>query len=489
VRPGERARRARIAAIAAARSLPEALPMDSMIEQLADYASSLRFEELPSEVVRECGRKLLDTLGCAAGGFRSRPAAIARAIARRATGDPPARILGTLEPSTPELAAFANGVAARYLDFNDTYMGRSPGHPSDMFAALLAAAEIAHADGRAFVVATVLAYEVFGNLADCAPRDQGWDHTVYGVLGAALGAGALLGLKREQLAHAVALALTPNLALGQTRTGELSMWKGCAAANASRNGLFAALLAREGMTGPAQAIEGKWGLWNALGRFRWAPFGGRGGPYRILEAHIKRHPAVIHAQTPISVAVELHGRAAPEEIERIAIETYWVAERYADRSDALWNPATRETADHSIPYCVAAALLDGEVTERTFSAERLADARLRALIARTEVRENPDYTAAQPGQWPCRIELALRGGGRLAAEARYFEGHARRPLSDSELERKFRALASPVLAPERIAAILERTRALERLADLGELVALFDFRDERAAPLAGAASR
>ena len=368
-----------------------------MIEQLAEYAVGLRYKDLTSEAVHECKRRLIDTLGCLAGGFGARPSVIARTLARRGRGDPSARILGTQERSTPELAAFANGVMMRYLDFNDVYFGKSAGHPSDIFAAVLAAADAVRADGRSVITASALAYDVFCNLSESVPREQGWDHTVFGVIADAAGAGKLLSLPREKMGNAIALAVIPNMALEQTRTGELSMWKGCAAANAARNGVFAAQLAQEGLTGPAQAIEGKWGLWHPLGRFQWQPFGGRGRPFRVTQTHIKYFPAVVHAQTPITVALELHGKARPEEIEAIAIETYWVAERYVDRDNALWHPATRETADHSIPYCVAAALLDGAVTEESFSARRIRDrAHRRADRAHHDAREDPAFSTTAP---------------------------------------------------------------------------------------------
>lgn len=449
--------------------------MDTMIERLAAYAAALRFEDLTDEAVHECKRRLVDTLGCLVGGFDAEPARIARAIARRARGEPSARILGTQEPTTPELAAFANGVALRYLDFNDAYFVKSAGHPSDVFAAVLAAADAVRADGRSVITAATLAYEVFCNFSDTVPRERGWDHVVYGAVACAVGAGKILGLSRAEMGQAVALAAVPNMALEQTRTDELSMWKGCAAANAARNGLFAALLAREGLTGPQRAIEGRWGMQHALGRFEWAPFGGRGGPFRITQTHIKYFPAVIHAQTPITVALELYGRLAPGDIEAIAVDTYWVARRYAERSNALWNPATRETADHSIPYCVAVALLDGEVTGASFGEERIRDPRIRRLIERTTLREDPEYSRAHPHEWPCRIEVALRGGARLAAQARYFKGHVRRPLTDEEVERKFRALAGRHLAAERMDAMLSKAWALERIADVAELLSLLEF--------------
>jgi 2-methylcitrate dehydratase len=329
-----------------------------------------------------------------------------------------------------------------------------------------------HADGRSAITASALAYDVFCNFSESVAREQGWDHTVFGVIADAAGAGKLFRLPREKMGNAIALAVIPNMALEQTRTGELSMWKGCAAANAARNGVFAAQLAQEGLSGPAQAIEGRWGLWHPLGRFQWQPFGGRGRPFRVTQTHIKNFPAVVHAQTPITVALELHGKARPEEIEAIAIETYWVAERYVDRDNALWHPATRETADHSIPYCVAVALLDGAVTEASFSARRIRDARISALIEHTTIREDPAFTRLHPQEWPCRIELTLRGGEKRTAQARYFKGHAKRPLSDEEVERKFRALAAPLLGLRGADVVLAKAWRLDRLSNIGELLKL-----------------
>ena len=450
-----------------------------MIERLAAYAAGLRYRDLPPDVVHECKRRLVDTLGCAIGGFDSQPAAIARALARRAHGRPAARILGTQESTSPELAAFANGVAMRYLDYNDAYAAKSTGHPSDVFAGVLAAADATRADGRAAIVASTLAYDTFCNFSESVPRDIGWDHTVYGVVACAVGAGKILGLTRKAMGNAVSLAIVPNMALEQTRTGELAMWKGCAAADAARNGVFAAQLAGEGMCGPTQAIEGKYGLWRALGSFQWQPFGGHGGPFRVTRTHIKYFPAVVHAQSPVTVALKLHGTVAPEDVESIAIDTYWIAERYVDRANALWHPTTRETADHSIPYCVAAALIDGHVGERTFSAARIRDPRIAALIERTTLRESPDFSKTYPSEWPCRIEIRLRGGETRAAETRHFKGHAQNPLTDGEIEGKFRSLAAGALSPAQIDKVLATAWRLEKLDDIGKLLGLLRFRGKK----------
>jgi 2-methylcitrate dehydratase len=272
------------------------------------------------------------------------------------------------------------------------------------------------------------------------------------------------------MAEAISLSITPNIALEQTRLGELSMWKGCAAANASRNGVFAALLAAEGMTGPDYAIEGKAGLYHAVGKFEWAPFGGRGGPFRIGETHLKYYPAVVHSQSPITAAVQLAGRFAPADVARIVVETYWVARRYTDRASPLWRPATRETADHSLPFIIAAALLDGAVTAETFSEERLHDPNIRTLMERMEIRENPDFTAAHPRRWHCRIEVHAASGTPFIAQTEYFKGHARNPMSDAEVEDKFRTLAAPRLGRAELDNLLQALWRIDQLADVSAVV-------------------
>jgi len=449
--------------------------MDKTIESLADYATNLRYEDLTPEAVHECKRRLIDTLGCLVAAFDAEPSVIARALARRSTGNPPARILGTQELSTIELAAFANGTMLRYLDFNDAYFGKSSGHPSDNFAAVLAPADALHADGRRVVTASTLAYEVFCNFDEVVPRELGWDYTIYGVIASAVAAGKIVGLSRAAMGNAIALATVANLALDETRRGELAMWKGCAAANAARNGVFAAQLAAEGMTGPELAIEGKWGLFHPLGRFEWAPFGGRGAPFRVTQTHLKYYPAVVHAQTPITAAVELHRSLPPPDIESIAIESYWVANRYTDRASPLWRPGTRETADHSLPYCVVAAILDGDITAASFSEPRIKDPVLAGLLERTTIKELPEFTRLHPTEWPCRIVITSRKGERKVAEARHFKGHAKRPLTDAEVERKFRSLTAARFTKEQADAVLAKSWSLERMTDIGELLSLFSF--------------
>ena len=447
--------------------------MDKNTEALARYAADFRYEDMPAEVVHETKRKLIDTLGCALGAFNAEPCRIARAVARRSVGNPPARILGTQDKSTPEQAAFANGAMVRCQDYNDSYLSSASCHPSDAWSAVLAVGDAMHASGKAVIAGAALAYEGSCNFADAMPREQGWDNVFYDVVGSALGCAKVLGLNQEQMTHTIAFAIVPNVTLEQTRLGELSMWKGCAGANAARNGAFAAILAHEGMTGPQDVIEGKWGLWNLLGcEFQWAPFGGRGGPYRITRTHIKYYPGVVHAQSPISAALQLHPQINADDVASVVIESYWVAKRYTNRDTHLWHPATSETADHSIPYLVAAALIDGDITAATLAEERLRDPKLQRLMAKISIQQNAEFEKAYPAEMQCRIVVTTKGGESKSAHVRHFKGHIRSPLTDAEVEAKFRTLTEHVVDARQADAIIAKAWQLDKLDDIGEVLAL-----------------
>src|SRR5213594_4646234 len=249
--------------------------MDPTTEYLSDYACKLTYEDLSAEAVHQVKRTLVDTLGCVVGAFDSEPPSIARRMASRVQGDPPARILGSSQTTSTDFAAFANTVLVRYLDCNDTYAARGTGHPSDMIPAVLAAGDGHGAGGRAVITAIAAAYEVFCRFADRIPL-KGWDQGMFAAIGAACGAGKILGLDQAAIGNAISIAITSGVPLGVTRIGELSMWKGCATAGAVRTAVFAAGLAAEGMTGPGAPFEGRDGLWQHLGLEppKWERFGG-----------------------------------------------------------------------------------------------------------------------------------------------------------------------------------------------------------------------
>ncbi|MSQ06428.1 MAG: MmgE/PrpD family protein [Dehalococcoidia bacterium] len=458
--------------------------MDRTTELLSSFACQLSYEDLSPQVVHQVKRTLADTLGCAMGGFTSEPAKIARRMAGMVGGSLPARILGTEHYSAPDMAGFANGVMVRYLDCNDSYFSPGGGHPSDMIAATLALADPLGADGREVITSIVLAYEVFCRLSDqVVGGDFGWDQGMFSGIGAACAAGKIMGLNQEQMGHAISLSVVPNLPLRATRVGELSMWKGCAAASATRAGIFAAQLAQEGMAGPYQPFDGRFGLWEqAVGHpVEIAPFpssnraGSRGGhgpaeEFRIAETTFKFFPSQIHTQGPIGLALELRAQVAPSEIASIRIQSYHSAVSSAAEEPEKWDPKTRETADHSIPYLVAVALQDGAVTPASFTTQRIGDPALRPLIAKMTIEENPEFTQRYPAEYNCRIEVTTRAGKPLVAATAYPKGNRRNPLADAEVDTKFRRLASSVLAEAQCDRALELVWSLEQQPSLEELL-------------------
>ena len=448
--------------------------MDPTTEYLSEYACTLAYEALSPEAVHQVKRTLVDTMGCGAGAFDGEPASIARRAASRVRGTPAARILGSPQQTSTDLAAFANTVLVRYLDCNDTYAARGTGHPSDMIPGVLAVADGHRADGRAVITAITAAYEAVCRLADEVPL-KGWDQGMFAAIGAACGAGKILGLDRVALGNAISIAITTGVPLGVTRIGELSMWKGCATAAAVRTGVFAAELAAEGMTGPGHPFEGRDGLWQHLGidAPKWPRFGGGDEPFRIVSTSFKAYPAVVHTQGPIGLVLELRPQVALAEIDSVRVSTYGEAVRRTATEAEKWDPRTRETADHSIPYLVAAALQDGGVTPATFAPSRIQDPALRPLIKKLTVVEEPEFTRRYPAEACTRIEVTTTDGRRLSAETSHPKGHSRNPLTDGEVEAKFRGLAFGALGPKRCDRLLAEIWSLEKSATLDGLFESF----------------
>ncbi len=446
--------------------------MDRSLEYISDYGASLSYDGLTGEAVHAVKQRLLDSIGCALGAYTAEPCKMVRRLCFP-TGSPlTARVMGSLAGTSPEMAAFANATMVRYLDFNDAYRVKDAGHPSDVISAVLAMGEAVHADGKALITATVLAYEVQCRIIEETILDQkGWDQPVYVVLGAALGAGKLLGLTKEQLGNAAALALTPNMAMYQNRVGELSMWKAGAAGMAARQGIFAALLAREGMTGPEEAIEGKYGLMNQVtGPFSFEPLGGDGNRFRIARTNIKSYPVRDSCQLVVRTALDLRQQVPPEEIESLHVDTYASAYRWAVEPAQLWAPKTRETADHSIPFSIAAAVLDGDVSPQSFSHGRFLDPDVLDLMGRMRIEESPEFTAQTPGVRNCRIEAATRSGETRVAHRALTAEEVEKGMTDEEVEAKYLGLVRDVLTPDQARATLDLVGRLEEVDDVGRIL-------------------
>jgi 2-methylcitrate dehydratase len=459
--------------------------MDETTGALSRYVAALRHDDLTPRAIHAAKRHLIDSLGCAMGGYGSEPAAIARRVAPVCSGAPSARLLGDGRATTAEAAAFAGSVMIRFLDANDTYIARGSGHPSDMLGAVLAAAQARRASGKDLVLATIAGYEVFGALADqVSLRDRGWDQGVFIAPASAAAAGVLLGLSAEQIADAIAIAATANVPTRQTRAGELAMWKGCATALAAKSGLFAALLAREGMTGPTAAFEGRHGLWEqATGPFELGPLGGGARPFTIERTNMKFFAAEYHAQAPIAMALGLRAKVRVEEIAAIDVRIYAMAHSEIGSEPAKWDPQTRETADHSLPYMLAVALHDGRVTPASFEPRRFLDPGLRPLMRRIRVTAHAEFTGRFPHELISEIEVTTRSGERLTERSPYPKGHARNPLTDAEVDAKFHDLSTDVLGAARADAALRALWRLEEAEQVGSVLELLTVEAAQAARL------
>ncbi len=424
---------------------------DRYASLFASYAHATRWEALPQAAVHEVKRRVLDSVGVALAAFDDDAPTAARRFALELPQPAGATLWGTDARVAPEAAAFANGVSVRYLDFNDTYLSREPLHPSDVIPGLMALCQWRNRPVRDLIAGIAVAYEIGVALCDSLSlRARGWDHVNYIGVAAACGAGTLLGLAPAQIEHAVSIAAVPHASMRQTRAGELSMWKGAAAANSTRNAVFAALLAEQGFTGPYRPFQGEMGfLRQMLGveNFDDAPFRpleDGAPPSRILDTYIKRWPVEYHAQSAVDIAVDLRGQlgagdsadAVAGAVESVHIDTFGVAYEIIAMDPEKWAPRTRETADHSMPYIVAVALLDGSVDSASFSDERLADPRVRSILDRTMLRMDPELDKGYPEGIPNRITVATAGGRQFAGEQSYPRGHFRNPMSDDEVEAK-----------------------------------------------------
>ena len=443
--------------------------MLTLAQRLAEYAVGLDFSRLPPVAVHEVKRCMIDSLGCALGAWDAEPCVIARRVATRFGAERGAALWGTGHRAPPDWAAFANGCLVRYLDFNDTYLSREPAHPSDNIAAAFAMAEAEGASGRDLIVAIVLAYEVQCRLCDTASlRALGWDHVTYVAFSSALAAARLLRLDVEKTRHAVNIAGVSAGSLRQSRVGELSHWKAGTVAHAARRGVFAALLAAEGMTGPAPIFEGAMGFEKLVSHAALGEVVLSRDDFMIMKTSIKSSPAEYHSQSAIDAALRLRAQIGEvAAIESVLVQSHDAAVDIIGSGPEKWRPQSRETADHSLPYIVAAALADGEITDRQFAPERFTDPALLSLVQRVKIERHSELSARYPGAVGNIVTVRLRDGRALSERVDHPLGHAMNPLTDAQLGAKFHALADARLGAERAAAVLQAAWNLDAIADVG----------------------
>ena len=447
------------------------------VERLAAFVSARTWDDISSAGRGALKIRVLDALGCALGALGGPPVQAVRAEVDELGGTPRCTLIGGGR-SAPDRAALLNGAAVRYLDFNDSYF--APGetcHPSDNLAPVLAAAEYAGASGRELLTALAVAYQVQCRLSDEAPvRARGFDHVTQGAYAAAAGTAKALRLDPVQTANAVAIAGTALNALRVTRTGALSQWKGLAYPFAGFGAVEAALLAARGITGPAEVFEGNKGFMDAVaGRFEldWE----HEDLERVRRTFLKRYNAEIHSQSALEGLLELRAthRVDPERVERIELETFQVAYDIIGGGEegAKVEVATKEEADHSLPYLLAVALLDGQVLPEQYAPQRIVAPDVQALLRRVEVRPADDLSARFPAEHACRLRLVLDDGTVLTVDKSDYEGFLTRPMTWQRAREKFERLAAAAVEPEHAAELADAVADLDELEtrDLTALLA------------------
>lgn len=447
------------------------------VEQLATFVLRTSYDDLSKEARHQLKIRVLDSLGCALGALNEEPIKIIKTQIEDFGGNGYCTAIGG-NRTAPDRAALYNSALVRYLDFNDSYLAKGETcHPSDNLGAVMAASEYAKRSGREFLTALAVAYHVQCRLSDVAPvRAKGFDHTTQGSYAVAAGVSKALGLDRIKTANAIAISGTAFNALRVTRTGALSNWKGLAYPNTAFGCTHAAFLAMRGITGPLEVFEGNKGFKETIaGRYQidWS----LENLERVTRTIVKKYNAEIHSQATLEGILEFrqghHFRA--EEIARIEIETFDVAYHIIGGGEEGDKTivGTKEEADHSLQYMVAAAILDNQVMPDQYKPERIRQQDIQTLLRKISVLPKEDFSRLFPEEMPCRLRIFLIDGREFSIEKREYEGFHTKPMRWDTVVRKFEFLSAPATDPHLRREIVDAVSNLDNI-QLTDLVRLLD---------------
>lgn len=416
-------------------------------QQLAQFVQDADLARISPEAVEQLKIRVLDTLGVAISALDAEPTVAIRELLTDLGGTPTATMIGGGKTS-PERAAFYNSALSRYLDFMDAYLAKGEtNHPSDNFGAVLSSAESVDASGAELLTAFAVAYQVQTRLSDVAPvRDKGFDHTTQGAFAAAAAAAKALRLPAEQIANAIAMAGTANVALRVTRTGHLSHWKGLAYPHVSKEGTFAALLASRGITGPEEVFEGNKGFKDSIaGDFEidWS----QEDLESVTRTIIKKHNAEIHSQSALDAAQEIRDKEGfdPDKIDKIHLTTFDVAYSIIGGGEEGDKQLirTKEEADHSLPWMLAVVLLDGHLNPEQYAPERITADDVQALMKKVEIAPSDELSERFPEHMPAELRVTLSDGTEFSTSKDSYSGFHDDPLSWEQAREKFDVLVTP----------------------------------------------
>ncbi len=447
---------------------------------MSRWAAGLQYKDISSEAVYQAKRFLLDSLGCALGGYQQHDVSIALGVLDEIAGPGPATVIGTGKRIDPVSASLANALMIRCMDYNDIYWKQDPSHPSDIFPAALACGERAGSSSRELIVGLVLGHEFEMRLCEAAfpgIRERGWHHATLTAFVSPIVAGRMLHLSWEQIQHAIGISASRHCTLGAVTAGKLTMMKNTVDPMATQSGVLAALLAERGYTGPEHVIDGKEGLAHVF-KPDWKLdllTSGLGESWRITQCGMKAFPTEALTHTPISAVLDLvkSNDLQPEDVEKIQIRSL---ARAADilSDPSKYDPRTRETADHSLPYVIAAALVDRQVTPAQFTMEKIMDPKVRAQLNKVEVVADPEIEKVFPALQRVVVRIDTTDGRSFHKQLDYPRGDPRNPLTQQEVEEKFSALADGVLTAAAQKRVKEAVWNLERVGSVSDLMALME---------------
>jgi len=459
-------------------SSKEAGVKETITAKMSRWAAGLSYQQLSPEAVYQAKRFLLDSIGCALGGYLQHDVKIALQVLDEIAGRGPATVIGTGKRIDAVSASLANALMIRCMDYNDIYWNQDPSHPSDIFPAALACCERAKSDGRELIVGLVLGHEFEMRFCEAAfpgIRERGWHHATLTAFVSPIVAGRALHLGWEQIRHAVGISASRHATLGAVTAGKLTMMKNTVDPMATQSGVLAALMAEKGYTGPEHVVEGKEGLTHCFGP-AWKLnllTDGLGDSWRITQCGMKAFPTEALTHTPISAVLDIvkSNDLKPEQVEKVRIRSL---ARAADilSDPSKYDPQSKETADHSLPYVIAAALAERQVTPVQFEMRKIMDPTIRAQLRKVEVVADPEIEKVFPALQRVIVNLTTTDGRAFTKQLDYPKGDPRNPLSDAEVEEKFAALADGVLSNGAQKKLKNAIWNLEKVGSVSKLMTL-----------------
>ena len=458
-------------------STATAAQTEKITATMARWAANLRFEDLSPEASYQAKRFLLDSLGCALGGFHQHDVRIALSVLDETAGSGPATVIGTGKRLDVVSASLANALMVRVMDYNDIYWKQDPCHPSDIIPAALACCERTASGGEELMLGVVIGHEFEQRMCEAAfpgIRERGWHHATLTAFVSPIVAGRCLHLGWEQIQHAIGISASRHCTLGAVTAGKLTMMKNTVDPLATQSGVLAALLAEKGYTGPEHVIDGKEGLAHCL-KPEWkleVLTEGLGEGWRITHCGMKAFPTEALTHAPISAVLDIvkGNDLAPDAVTEVHVRTlHRAADILADPSK--YDPRSKETADHSLPYVIAAAIVDRNVTPAQFTAEKIADPLIRAQLPKVKVVADPEVEKLFPVLQRVIVAITTRDGRRFEKQLDFPKGDPRNPLTDEEVEEKFAALAEGVISERQQRHVKDMVWNLEKLTSVSELMA------------------